>query len=224
MINSIDYRNNITFTGKTYSKKAFKQIEECVDYGRKNSKKIPSDIYKTLVMPYSKVNLEKTEFGYKAINSNPMQKYLGEIGESAGFSTEAGGWGGGWIKGRTHTPLSTKDLHTCALMNLINENTGEQLLFHVFHDTKSNSIIKLIQDKFPRYTKVNIMPGDMRDTNNTVNNILCAVDRLNPKVTKKFYHASVYNPEVVAINGELQYLDNINPNKMSFKEIDQYHY
>lgn len=224
MINSIDYRNNITFTGKTYSKKAIKEFAEITEYSGKKIKKIPSHIYHSLVNYNNKIKLEQTNWGYKAPYSNELKKYVGSLTKSTGYSTEAGGYGGGWIMNDINVPLSTKDIHTCALVNLINENTGKQLIYHVYDATEADSIKTLIKKEFPRFTKVNIMPGDNHRTNTTVNNIIEAVDKVNPKAMKTFYHAPVENPEVVAINGELQYLDNINPNKMSFKEIDQYHY
>lgn len=223
MINSIQYTNPITFTGKTYSKKHLKECEETFEYGRKKIKDIPLHRIQNFIVNDTHLRLDKDVFGYKAQKSTPLELYCGKRNKDFGFSTESGGYGGGWIKASINTPLSTKDVHTCALVNLINETTGEQLLYHVFHKTTKNEIKNLIQGELPRFTKANIMPGDQFQTTSTTKRIIEAIDELNPKVEKEFFHMSDFNPEVVAINGKLEYIPNKNPDKMTFIEItDQY--
>lgn len=224
MINNI-YNTPISFTGKTYSRKGLKECEKYCSKANKKIKKAVAENYMAY-MRQSGVNLDKSPFGYKIpVGSLELKPYTGTLEKSAGFSTEAGGYGGGWIKANINTPLSTKDVHNCALLNLINDNTGEQLLYHVYAETQKDSIVNLIKREFPRFTRANIMPGDLHQTNTTVNNTLNAVADINPKAMREYYHMPVENPEVVAINGELRYIENKNPDKMTFTEVcNQYNY
>ena len=217
---------NIFFTGKSYSKKNLIECEEFIEKTIKTAREIKPENYRA----YTKVNpfirLEKSIWGFKIPKiSKELEKYNGTLKKIAGFSTEAGGYGGGWIKASTKTPLSTKDVHTCALLNLVNENTSEQLMYHVYAETRKNSIEYLIKKEFPSFTKVNIMPGDQHQTNNTVNEIIKAIDNINPKATKEYYHIPIENPEVIAIDGKLKYIENTNHNDMTFTQItNQYNY
>lgn len=226
MLNIITPQKQVSFTGKTFSRKAMRECEEFC-----------SDIYREIKTPkssayraYARItttpqNLERGAFSYKTKYSKELKPYTGTLKHSAGFSTEAGGYGGGWIKSTTSTPLSTKDVHTCALLNLIDETTNEQMLYHVYSETSFCNIKKLILQEFPNFTKVNIMPGDQFKTNTTVNNINKALDEINPKITKQYYHMPVENPEVIAIDGELQFLKNKKPDEMTFVQVtDQYNY
>ena len=97
-------------------------------------------------------------------------------------------------------------------------------MYHVYSHTTSGKIKELIQNEFPRFNKVNIMPGDQFQTNSTVNNILEAVNEVNPKAIRQYYHMPVENPEVVSINGDLKYLENKKPDEMTFTEVNQYNY
>lgn len=233
MINAITSNQQISFTGKTYSKKAMRECEEfCEDFcknikkGKKKFKKPSSANYRAYTTGIVNTNnLERCPFGYKARNSKELIPYTGSLDKAVGFSTEAGGYGGGWLKADTNTPLSTKDVHNCALLNLVNENTNEQMLYHVYGFTQANTVKDFVADKFPRFTKVNIMPGDQFQTNSTVNNIVEAINEINPKAPKQYYHMPVENPEVISVNGELQFLPNSNPKDMTFQQItNQYIY
>lgn len=225
MINSIYDSQQVNFKGKSFSKKGFKECEDCCEKTIKKYKKAAAETYRAYFIK-SYPQLEKSMWGYKVpVNSQELKSYSGIMKKTAGFSTEAGGYGGGWIKSNIDTPLSTKDVHTCALLNLVNENTGEQMIYHVFDHTNSAGIKELIKNEFPRFTKANILPGDQHQTNNTVNNIIDAIDDINPKVLKQYYHMPVENPEIVAIGGELRYIENLKPDIMTFTEItNQYHY
>ena len=196
MINTITSNQQISFTGKTYSKKAMRECEEfCEDFckkkkkGKKKSKKPSSANYRAYTTGIVNTNnLERCPFGYKARNSKELIPYTGSLDKAVGFSTEAGGYGGGWLKADTNTPLSTKDVHNCALLNLVNENTNEQMLYHVYGFTQANTV-------------------------------------KDPKATKQYYHMPVENPEVISVNGELQFLPNSNPKDMTFQQItNQYIY
>ena len=227
MINTYytNYNPPVSFTGKTYSKKALKELDEFCDSPCKKVKKAAAKHIKAFFLPKNYVSLERCAFGYKApVGSRPLEKYTGTRVKTAGFSTESGGYGGGWIKASCDTPLSTKDVHTCALVSLVNENTNEQLMYHVYSHTTSGKIKELIQNEFPRFNKVNIMPGDQFQTNSTVNNILEAVNEVNPKAIRQYYHMPVENPEVVSIHGDLKYLENKKPDEMTFTEVNQYNY
>ncbi len=225
MINNIYSTPQISFTGKTFSRKQLLECEDFCEIAGKKIKKISSKNFQAYTMPKNTICLERCAFGYKVpVGSQPLKEYTGTRVKTAGFSTESGGYGGGWIKASCDTPLSTKDVHTCALVNLINENKNEQLMYHVYAFTTAGKIKELIKKEFPRFTKVNIMPGDQYQTNSTVNNIVEAIKDVNPKAIKQYYHMPVENPEVVAIKGELKYLENKNPDKMTFTEIDQYNY
>lgn len=226
MLNTISNNpNQITFTGKTYSRKGFRECEEFCEKVGKKVKKAATENYQAYFAT-KHCRLEKAIWGYKApVGSIELQPYTGSLKKTAGFSTEAGGYGGGWIKADTSTPLSTKDVHTCALLNLVNENTNEQLMYHVYSHTSPAAIKNLITQKFPRFTRVNIMPGDQYQTNTTVNNIVDAVSEVNPKAIRQYYHMPVENPEVISVDGQLKYLENKKPDEMTFTQItNQYNY
>ncbi len=216
---------SLNFTGKTFSKKNFKDFEEVYETGGKKFKKVSSKLFEAYTKPKNRISLERDIWGYKVpVGSKPLAKYTGTKVKTAGFSTESGGYGGGWIKAGIDTPLSTKDVHTCALVSLVNENTNEQLMYHVYSFTTAGKIKELIKNEFPRFNKVNIMPGDQFQTNSTVNNILEAVNDINPKAIRQYYHMPVENPEVISVNGELRYLENKKPDEMTFTEVNQYNY
>lgn len=227
MINNIQY-TPITFSGKGFNRKLAREAKE---YFRNSSPYAFERLYSEhYPIPNKNISLEKSIWGYKAPHSVELEKYTGTTIKNAGFSTEAGGYGGGWIKAAGDVPLSTKDVHTCAVLYLENKNTNEHMLYHVYGNGNKNltpieSIKTLITKEFPRFTHVSILPGDQMQTNSIVNNINSAVDELNPKAFKTYYHMSSENPEIVAQNGKLTYLDNLFPNKMTFTEVkDQYNY
>lgn len=229
MVSSIN--NSIIFTSRQgIRKKITSNLEKrIVSIDSDNFVRIPT--YKDLYPVSREIpKLEKYIFGYKAPNSKPLERYVGSTTKSAGLSTESGGYGGCWIKAAGDMPLSTKDVHTCAVLHLYNSYTDEHMLYHVYAQSKHNltsvdSIKELISTEFPRFTHANILPGDQIATNSIVKNINTAVDELNPKVSKQYYHITTENPEVVAHRGKLTYLDNTEPDKMTFTEVkDQYNY
>lgn len=195
---------------------AFKGLET---YGRDSygSSSQPSRTYS--VPP----ELWRSAYGFKFPVSEEMKKYDGELGTDAGYSTKAGGYGGSWLLDDINVPLSTKDVHDCALVNLVNTETDEQLLYHVYSKTGSASIERFIKNMFPRFDLVNIMPGDQFQTKLTVGKILTAIDNINPQAEKKYYHAPVENPEIVAVNGKLEYIES-DKNSMSFRIMENYNY
>ena len=168
------------------------------------------------------VELWHTAYGFRMPVSEEMIMYKGKKGD-AGLSTEAGGFGGGWIISDINTPLSTRDMHGCAVLNLINSETNKQLLYHVYEDSGSGVIEQFIKEKFPKFDKVNITPGDAPKTSLTMNKILTAVDNINSDAQKTFYHTQTENPEIVTIDGKLEYIDNPT-GKMSFREECFYNY
>lgn len=135
-----------------------------------------------------------------------IQPYYGPMNKDAGFSTEDPEYGGGWLSADIHTPLSTTGVRTCALLNLVNEDTGEQVLYHVYDATKANKIEKFIREKCPNFTYVNIVGGDQYKTVNTMRKIIQAVDNVNRYAPKNFYFTVSDNPELVAYEGEMFYM------------------
>ncbi len=188
---------------------------------------IPSENLKAYanIKNYDSIKLSRQFYGYGIdVVSEALPVYRGPKNSNAGFSTESNGRGGGWICADLDTPLSTKDLHTCAAINLVNEAENKHILYHVLHMTSAKNIKNFIWEKFPKFNKVNIIPGDQYETTNTINDILEAVNDINPKCTKKFYHFNSDNPEVVASNGSMSYIKGRQKDKMTFNEIGQYYY
>lgn len=215
----------ISFTGKSFRLGEYAEdiVEAGFDKIQKKTKAITSEVYRAYNGIGEKLRLEKHPFGYKNPNGSiELSQYGGQ--KKNGFSTEGGGYGGGWIKADLNTPLSTKDIHTCAGLHLVNDT--EHVLFHVHHSTKNRDISTFINKHFPDFHTVNIIPGDMLHTNTTVNEILEAVKTVNRKVKPNFYHAPVFDPEIIACNGKLSYLNSLktDPDRMTFKEVDQYFY
>lgn len=226
MINQVSY-NQTAFTGRS-----FRNIEEIEDFSEKAFTAVKKKVkprydekvneaykaYANIVENPSNVKLEKKFYGYGTKDSIPLERYTGTKNKNAGLSTEGGGYGGGWIKASIDTPLSTADVHTCAAVNLINESTNEQFLYHVFHGTTAEDIEKFLLEKFPDFNSVNIVPGNMYHTNKTVNNILSALDNINKKAERHFYHFSAEDPEIVAHKGKLSYIERKN-DTMTFNEV-----
>lgn len=212
MINLLSSQNNIHFghinniPSKNYTIVTIKNAEESRSYY--NNYCLNSFVETTPEIEYS-------GFGYKVSNkSKQMKEFDNET--SSGFSTPAE-IGGTWLKGNTNTPLSTKGVHDCAVLNLVNENNDSQMLYHISPKSETEDIVDLIKKEFPRFTKANIMLGDVFDTKKTFNKALSALDEINPKAEKNYYHALADNPEVVAVDGELQYIKNPSKHDMSFK-------
>lgn len=227
MINSVS-NSNISFTGRNIS-----PFNSCPIKTKSVAKKveyfgIPAQNYKMFlnINKTKPIKLVRETYGYSVgKDSTPLEIYTGPQKTLAGYSTEAeGGFGGGWIKGRMNMPLSSRNFHSCAGLNLVNEEGKTQIFFHVYHETTTEDIINFISQKFPQFNKVNIIPGDNPKTNNTVNNILKAVNAVNQDAEKHFYHFSSSEPEVVAYNGKLNYVENSPKDKMTFFEKINYYY
>lgn len=227
----------LAFTGKTLAimpeelcskgrEVVSKNIEHVGSKVKSNSK-VPAETYKAYSnVNCKRVNLARKEFGY-AVGEHSVELpiYKGPKNKSVGLSTEVGGLGRGWLKASIDTPLSTADIHTCAVLHLVNEEDGQHVLYHVLHKTPPEEIQKFMKDNFPKFNKVNILPGDMLyETRDTVNAIISAVDRVNPKAEKKFYHFATENPEVVAYKGKLSYVKGHKPEHVTFTELAQYYY
>lgn len=158
---------------------------------------------------YNEPKFRKIIFNYSLAEqgeSEEISPYKGPTSKDAGFSTEEGGWGGGWLIANCMTPLSTTDVNTCAVLNLVNEDTGKQALFHVHHKTPLNRIEEFINEKFPDFTKVNIVGGNQFPTVNTIKKIVAAVDNVNPYADKIFYYTKTENPQLVAYCGDMYYM------------------
>jgi hypothetical protein len=160
-----------------------------------------------------------------------LPKYEGPVSRSAGISTEslfekndkkATCYGGGWLKADLDTPLSTKDVHTCSAVHLVDESVGEHFLYHVHHDTPQWELEAFLLKEFPYFNKINIFPGDSLVTQKTTEKILESITNINPKADVNFYHSPVDNPELVAYKGALSFLPPNNDGKMTFNEVCQY--
>lgn len=244
MINPIS-QQKIAFTGKSFNKIPYSEelcskardiiarSSDCCDEKLLPKNEVLPETFQAYAnITYGKnADLIRRNYGYQARdNSIELPVYTGPKNKSAGFSTEvctteeARSYGGGWLKASIDTPLSTSDIYTCAAFNLVNEAEGEHFLFHVHHKTKAEDIRSLILEKFPRFNKVNIIPGEMFKTVNTVDSIISAVDKTNPNAEKNFYHFPTLSPEVVAHKGTLSYVQDRKPKTVTFQEVDQYFY
>lgn len=221
----------INFTGLAIFRKAnpaqdlYKKAGEYAKQAKLSVNEIPADSFRAYanIKENHNVKLIKKWFSFGIENNTqPLPVYRGSTAKNAGFSTETGGYGGGWLKSDINTPLSTTDVHTCAALNLVDEKNGQHLLYHVYHGTSANCIKSFILEKFPNFNKANILPGDAFETNNTVNKILAAVNEINPKAEKKFSFFASENPEVVAHGGDLSYIENKPYKSMTFRQIKQY--
>jgi len=222
--------SKINFPSSDFFKKPLVN-ELCGDFSSQYKKEIKNEKDLSQLIDYraylnivedKKIRLEKKTFGFGTSDSIELKPYSGSRTKAAGFSTEGDGSGGGWIKADIKTPLSTADIHTCATINLVDEDSGQQFLYHVYRGvTKGTAPIeieKFLLKEFPNFTKVNIIPGDQQQTNIAVNNALTALFNINKETKVQFYHFSSKNPEVVAQNGELSYIER-DGNKMTFTEV-----
>lgn len=227
MLNGVGY-SQVNFSGKSFKFPKGLQGEYLLEkYGENhphNRNFCETNVIKAKYAPFINENVElrRENYGYAAIDSSPLELYKGTTDKTAGLSTESGGYGGGWVKANLDTPLSTKDIHTCAGLHLVNEFTNEHLLYHVHHDTLGYEIQNIIKNIFPDFNKVNIIPGDQPRTQNTTNSILNAVKKINRKAEVKFYHNPINMPEIIAYKGEMSYLPSKNDGSMTFTEVVQY--
>jgi len=174
-----------------------------------------------VVLPKQK-RLERKGFGYGVEESSALPLYEGPQNKADGLSTQSGGYGGGWLKADMNVPLSTCDVHTCAAVHLVNDETGEQFLHHVHHDSTYPQVEEFLREKFKDFNRVNIVAGDQPKTQNTTNVILAAINKLNPKARINHFHFPTKAPEIVAHQGELSYLPAQKDGSMAFKELPQY--
>lgn len=188
-----------------------------------NKYRKPVQILESCIFPGEPVKIIKKLFNYSAESGSvPVKPYLGSLERSAGISTEEGGYGGGYLIGAVDRPLSTTDIHTCALLNLFNINTFKQALYHVYDKTSVEKIVEFIRKIFPDFTGVNIAGGDQLPTKNTMRKIAEAVDSVNPNVPKTYFHTVCENPQLVTCNGEISYIKGMS-GKLSFVQ-DTEHY
>lgn len=125
MISSINSINT-SFTGNKYRK--------------------PVQILEDCFCPSEPGKIVKKTFNYSTDRGSvSVRPYSGSLERSAGISTEEGGYGGGYLTGAIDTPLSTTDVHTCALLNLFNTNNSKQTLYHVHHKTPVQQIFDFIR-------------------------------------------------------------------------------
>ena len=199
-INTINQNRNISFRGKFYG-----MCEDVFEYsgGMKFFKKI---------------------FNYAPKISEAIDVYKGPMEINAGLSTEAiKDIGGGYLKANCRTPLSTTGVRTCAILNAVNENGGESVLYHVHDETYADKIEKFLRKFIPDFTKVNIVGGDQYKTVDTMKEIVKAVDNVNPNADKIFYHTVSENPELVAYGGDMYYIKD-SKGTLSFVQKDDYWY
>jgi hypothetical protein len=224
MLNNVGF-SQVNFSGRSFRFSKGEEFSKPFKKGRDSFRELPGvefvDAYRSNLPQFTKqISLKKQHFGYKTETSSPLELYSGPIQAEAGFSTEAkGGYGGCWLEGTIDTPLSTRDIHSCAGINLVDEASGKQFLYHVYHDTSADVIKDFLEAKFPTFNKVNIALGDELRTQKTTNEILKAVGLLNKKAGIDFYHYPVEAPEVIAHGGKLSYLPVYNESKMRFQEV-----
>ena len=166
----------------------------------------------------------KKIFNYAPKNSEAVDVYKGPKNMDAGLSTEAlKDVGGGYLKADCMTPLSTTGVRTCAVHNAVDEETCENILYHVHDETPTHKIEQFLRKFLPNFNKVNIVGGDQFKTVNTMKKILNAVENINPYAEKIFYHTTTDNPEVVAYCGDIYYMKGKQGN-VSFIQKDDYWY
>lgn len=143
-------------------------------------------------------------YGFSTFEAKEPEIYTGSYNRNVGKSTEFGDIGGGFIRGTIQQPLSTAGIHDCVAINLVDEKSGKQALYHVYAKTSQDNIAKAINENFPQYTGINIIPGDNFKTTKTTKNILDALKSINDKTPVKFYFLPSKNAEIVACDGELK--------------------
>lgn len=188
--------------------------------------RIPVESFRAYAPIKYKVPLAKINCSYSVKKGSiELPQYNGprkkEIGKSTKLSQKDDG--GGWIKGSLSTPLNTRGVHDCAVLNLINEAKEEHLLFHVHPDSTASDIEEFLKKYFPTFNRINILGGDIPQTQGTVNRILEATERLNPQVKTKFYHSPVFRPEIVAYNGEMSHIKDSDFIETPFREYKKWY-
>ena len=166
----------------------------------------------------------KKVFNYAPDLSEQVNVYKGPKFLKAGFSTEnLEDVGGGYLIESCLKPLSTTGVRTCAVLNLVNEKQGQNVLYHVWDKTCAERIEEFIRKKFPIFNKVNIVGGDQYKTANTMKKIIQAVDNVNPNADKFFYYTVSDNPELIAYGGDMYYMKG-SKGSVSFVQKDSYWY
>ena len=166
-------------------------------------------------------------YGYAVSKKSiPLSEYKGPSQKSDGFSTLITNTdlGGGWLEGSLDVPLGTNSPHDCAILNLINTKTNRQILFHVHPRSQKSDIRYFINTKFKNYNSVNILSGDNKGTIETVKKIVDALDSVNSKAKKEFYHLNSFEPEVVGYGGKLSAIKNNSEGRANFVEVKQFFY
>ncbi len=152
-------------------------------------------------------DFEKYIFNYcPSDDAKRIEPYKGPKDMTSGISTEDPNLGGGWLLSDINTPLSTTGVRTCAVLNLVDEDTNTHTLYHVYHKTGVSGIKNFITTEFPHFTHVNIVGGDQYQTVYTMSRIVDAVNEVNPDAEKTFYYTVTDNPELVAYKGEMYYM------------------
>ncbi|MBP7212394.1 hypothetical protein KBA27_06115 [bacterium] len=167
---------------------------------------------------YDKDSMLCMRDGFSLYGAKEPEIYTGSYLKSVGKSTEFE-YGGGFLIGDMKQPLSTAGIHDCAVLNLVNEKTGKQMMYHVFAETEEPSISKLITEKFPEYTGVNILPGDNRKTSDTVERILNVLKTKNGEAPVKFYVLPSKNAEIISCDGELKTIYHQGEPKPTFEVV-----
>jgi hypothetical protein len=163
-------------------------------------------------------------YGYSTYDAKELEIYSGSYRKDFGKSTEFGDYGGGYLLGKIEQPLSTAGIHDCAALNLIDEKSGKQFLYHVYAKSNETAIEKLINEKFPKYTRINIVPGDSEHTTKTVKKILNVLQNKNPECPAEFYYLPSKNAEVVAVNGDVNVIYHQGTAKPTFEVESNFNY
>ncbi len=159
---------------------------------------------------------------YATHDASSLPRYEGSFDKTAGFSTESGRFGGGWLKADLDKPLSTSEVHDCVAVQFVNEPSGEHFFYHILFEKPARAIAEFVKEKFPNFHKVNIVTGDHIGTQQTTNSLLKAIKEINPETEVKFYHFPVDNPEIVAYKGDLNYISRPKSRDNTFLELVQY--
>lgn len=209
------------FKGKTQ-----RMLDYVAQMSIMNHLKISAENFRAYASIKDKIKLIKTGFSYSIKKGSiELPEYKGPLQKNSGKSTS---WnssddGGGWIKGDLSKPLNTRGIHDCAVLNLVNTTKNNHLLFHIYPTSTAIDIEEFLKKRFSSFDKVNIIGGDIPETQSTINKIISAVEKLNPKTMIKFYHSPVSRPEIVAYNGELSYIKDSDFWQTPFKEYKQWY-
>ena len=154
-------------------------------------------------------------------NSTPLKDFeLSRELKDNGSSTYSQA-GDTYLRSELNVPISTAGVGNCAVIALVNHETGIQTLIHKGPNTSLESALEVIKNHMPEgFDKVTIIPGINPSTRITATSLFNAAKEINPNAQVEFKHFSHENNSQIILYDGNTYGSSVKDNNPLFNIVD----